>query len=229
MNQIKFFLDFDGTITTEDVVDRVLDRFADSSWKDVEKDWHEGRIGSRECLARQIALVRATPEDFAKLLSEVHVDPYFVSFMKTAKSLAVPVTILSDGFDKIIYEILNRCLSGSPELLSGLPVYCNKLEWDGPRLKAVFPYGICPHGCANCKEALIRGIAWPAGQVVFVGDGWSDRFAAQTAYLTFAKEELLKFCEENNINHKRYTGFNDVEQWLIHNAVYRPEPANRTM
>ena len=57
---IKFFVDFDGTITKKDVVDMILERFADPSWKTVEKDWTEGKIGSRECLTKQLALVSAS-------------------------------------------------------------------------------------------------------------------------------------------------------------------------
>ena len=52
VKRIKFFIDFDGTITLEDVVDRVLDRFASGEWKKVEREWVEGKIGSRECLSR---------------------------------------------------------------------------------------------------------------------------------------------------------------------------------
>ena len=41
------FVDFDGTIVPCDVTDFLLERFADPSWQEVEKDWQAGRIGSR--------------------------------------------------------------------------------------------------------------------------------------------------------------------------------------
>src|SRR5471032_695977 len=39
--------DFDGTITRTDVIDTILERFADPSWEAVEDEWLSGKIGSR--------------------------------------------------------------------------------------------------------------------------------------------------------------------------------------
>src|SRR3989338_8999040 len=138
MGKIRFFVDFDGTITTKDVVDLVLERFAKKEWRVVEKDWVEGRIGSRECLSRQIDFVVATEKDLLNLVEEAEIDPHFVSFLKEAKRLAIPVMIVSDGFDLFTEQILNRSLHDVPEILSSLPVFCNKLYWTGKGLKAVF-------------------------------------------------------------------------------------------
>lgn len=59
---VRVFVDFDGTISLEDTTDVILERFADPEWRTVEAEWLAGRIGSRECLARQIDLVRASRE-----------------------------------------------------------------------------------------------------------------------------------------------------------------------
>lgn len=40
--------DFDGTISRADVIDNVLQRFADPSWEGIEQEWLDGHIGSRE-------------------------------------------------------------------------------------------------------------------------------------------------------------------------------------
>ena len=54
-NNHVVFLDFDNTITSYDVFDNMLERFAKSQgWVALEKNWKEGRIGSRECLAGQM-------------------------------------------------------------------------------------------------------------------------------------------------------------------------------
>ena len=219
---MQFFLDFDGTITKTDVVDLILDRFASNKWKKVEEEWTQGRIGSRECLSRQIALVSVTKEEFFRLINEVEIDPYFVSFLKRSKAYGVPVTIVSDGFKIVIEEILKRALKNSPDLLRQLPVFSNRLEWVNGRLKACFPDGpSCEHGCANCKSKVIARHHKGGTKIVFVGDGLSDRFAAAAADLTFAKiganghSPLLKFCEEKKINHKKYTSFKDIEEWVV--------------
>lgn len=211
---IKFFIDFDGTISTTDVVDLVLEKFADAEWKRVEKEWAEGRIGSRECLSRQIALVRATNEDLKKLFCEVGIDSHFEGFLREAAARSLPLAIVSDGFDVAIQEILKRNIT--PVLMDKLPIFCNRLEWAGGRPLAYFTgNGACTHGCANCKPAVMAQFRSPGDFLVFIGDGLSDRFAAEAADLTFAKGKLLDFCRERGLRHIEYRNFKDIQQWLI--------------
>ena len=218
MNPMHFFLDFDGTITTTAVVDLVLGRFADDRWREIEKEWTDGKIGSRECLLRQTELIKATPEELEVLLREVKIDPHFTSFLKLAESLGVPVAIVSDGFDVMIEQILKQTLEATPQLVKAIPVFSNKLEWKEGRWHAIFPYEmLCQHGCANCKPVIMKKLSSKTDKVVFVGDGFSDRFAAKKANLTFAKGKLLDYCKENNYPYKKYSGFKEIETWLSKN------------
>ena len=62
------FLDFDGTISRCDVVDAILEAYADPGWLQIEATWQAGGIGSRECLRAQMSLVRATRASLDRLL-----------------------------------------------------------------------------------------------------------------------------------------------------------------
>ena len=211
----RFFVDFDGTITKNDVIDMILERFAKPEWKKIEKDWSQGRIGSRECLEKQMRLVQASPADLKKLVSEVELDVTFISFLKKTKKLSVPVIIVSDGLDWVIREVLKNNFQKSPELISEMEIYSNRLDWKKNGVGISFPNGpVCAHACANCKERIMKNLSAADDFVVFVGDGLSDRTAAGAATLTFAKNELLGFCEQNKIKHRRYTNFNDISKWL---------------
>ncbi|OIO37086.1 MAG: hypothetical protein AUJ72_05200 [Candidatus Omnitrophica bacterium CG1_02_46_14] len=213
---MQFFIDFDGTISKNDAVDLILERFASGEWKKVEQEWVAGKIGSRECLTRQMALVSASQKELTHLISQIEVDPHFVSFLKTAKDLNIPVTIVSDGFRFVIEGILNRILNNSEGLVNSLPIFSNELEWHGGRIQVLFPKGsVCEHGCANCKARVIDAQRKPKQRIIFIGDGLSDRFAAMASDLTFAKHKLLKFCEENSITHKRYSSFKEIENYII--------------
>jgi 2,3-diketo-5-methylthio-1-phosphopentane phosphatase len=212
---IRFFVDFDGTVTETDVVDLLLERFASPQWKVIEKRWVDGIIGSRECLAEQVKLISAEPSAFRELLKTVKVDPAFLSFLKRAGALSVPVTVVSDGFDLVIDAILQNTIG---DWLAGhdLPVYSNRLQWNGRGLEPIFPKSVgCEHGCANCKPAIMRRLSSAKDTVVFVGDGNSDRFAAETATLTFAKGKLLDYCRKKGIRHEAYQNFESVERWLV--------------
>ncbi len=210
---IRFFIDFDGTISTNDVVDLVLARFAKEEWKDTEALWAAGKIGSRECLSLQMALVSATEEEMKKLLGEVCVDPGFKPFLETLKKFSYDATIVSDGFDFIIQSVLEAHGVRKPLLP---PVYCNHLGWKDSRLSVSFANDKpCAHGCANCKPLVMERLRKPGEFSVFIGDGLSDRFAAKAADLTFAKGRLLDFCRENRLAHIGYSGFAEIEAWVL--------------
>lgn len=217
-NNLRFFIDFDGTVTTEDAVDLVLERFATEEWKIIEKEWSKGKIGSRECLTRQMALVSATQAEIQTLAASIQVDAGFVSFLRTLRSFSIPAVIVSDGFDVIIQAVLTRVLREEPAILKTFHVYSNRLSWVGERKTKPFfltSSGACKHGCANCKVRVMEKIKSDKDHVVFIGDGLSDRFAAAESGTVFAKKSLLQFCQEQKIAHKPYDGFREIEDWVL--------------
>ena len=75
------YVDFDGTIAPADPTDALFDRFCDPSWRTFEREWQEGRCTSRVCLARQVDLLRATPDAIDGFLATVTIDPQFAAFV----------------------------------------------------------------------------------------------------------------------------------------------------
>ncbi len=223
MKTIHFFLDFDGTITTTDVVDSVLEKFADKKWKDVEKEWQAGKIGSRECLSRQVELIKADPAQITDLVSKVSLDPYFVPFIQKAEELGALVTIVSDGFDLFIEQVLKKNLGSSSNYIKALPIFSNRLKPKSGGFEALFPTPIpCEHGCANCKAAVIKKQTSPDDLVLFVGDGLSDRYGARRAHITFAKGKLLEHCLEKDMDCIPYENFKKITDWLTDNhAIFK--------
>ena len=87
MMQWHIVCDFDGTITGTDVIDNILQRFADASWEAIEDQWMKGEIGSRECLRRQLSLVQASPAQLLAYFDSVDIDPDFPDFVDHVISL----------------------------------------------------------------------------------------------------------------------------------------------
>src|SRR5690606_30732785 len=79
-------VDFDGTIATVDTTDALLERFAEPGWHEIEAEWQAGRIGSRECLVRQIDLIKATPEAYDEFVASIQIDPGFLPFIAECKA-----------------------------------------------------------------------------------------------------------------------------------------------
>jgi 2-hydroxy-3-keto-5-methylthiopentenyl-1-phosphate phosphatase len=227
------FLDFDGTITLRDATDAILDAFADPQWLQIEDAWVSDRIGSRECLAAQMALVTATREQVDHLLDEIGVDPGLVMLLDVCAARATPVHIVSDGFDYCIDRILGRPDVNLLARLSGTHIVSSSLRLDGGQWRATFahPPQPCAHGCATCKPAAMACLKAAGAVTVFVGDGFSDRYAATSADIVFAKDKLATFCENASVP---YTSFDTlaavadrIDRWFGAGVLPSPSPSGK--
>ena len=196
-------VDFDGTVVLEDTTDLNLEHFADPSWRIVETAWIEGRIGSRECLSRQIDLVRASEADIDRLADAAPIDPDFADFVGACRKFGLRPMIGSDGFDRIIARVLSRAGIS-------LPVVGNRMVplGDG-RWRAEFPHmvGECRSQSGNCKCRQFQGQIAPR---LLVGDGRSDFCPASSATMVFAKKALAIHCRKSRIDHIEIASFADA-------------------
>ncbi|WP_062388059.1 MtnX-like HAD-IB family phosphatase [Pseudomonas abietaniphila] len=203
MMQWHIVCDFDGTITPTDVIDNILERFADSSWTDIEDEWLSGHIGSRECLSRQLALVRAYPAQLLAYFDSVQIDPHFPAFVEHALTLGATMDIVSDGLEQGIARILSR------HQLPLLPIIANGLrQVDRDRWRIVFPHAsdACRAASGNCKCKSTSH----AKRVLVIGDGKSDMCVASTADFVFAKGTLAEHCERHDIPFARFDSFAEL-------------------
>jgi len=133
------FCDFDGTITQLDVTDQILTQLAHPSWRDIEREWALGMIGSRECLERQIALVDAPAEELHAVIDSIPLDPHFAAFCRFARRRRIPLYIVSDGFDYVIRRLLKRAGLAGP-FRNGSHLFASALRVEGRRLLPSFPH-----------------------------------------------------------------------------------------
>ena len=78
--------DFDGTITEEDVGYDFLNRFTMESWGNIDKDYVEGKIGSKEAYTRIAKLISGTEKQMVDFICHHStLDPYFKEFYKFCK------------------------------------------------------------------------------------------------------------------------------------------------
>lgn len=197
------FVDFDGTIVPGDATDMLLDQYAEPAWLEIEADWKAGRIGSRECMARQVDLLRATPEQVDAVVATIEVDPAFPTFVEICKGRGIPVTVVSDGFDRTIAAVLER--AGLD-----LPFYANRLEWLGNRWRLAFPHGRtdCQSQSGNCKCQFPAAVR--ENYHVMIGDGRSDFCISGRVDKVFAKSALARHCHEQGLAHHQVAGFQEI-------------------
>ena len=114
--------------------------------------------------------------------------------------------ILSDGLDAYIKRVLSN--AG----LNLVPFFANHTEFVGQKLTVSFPYTDAECNlCGNCKRNHMLNTSADEDIIVYVGDGYSDRCPVRYADLVFAKRQLIKYCQEQNITYFEFNNFNDVQ------------------
>ncbi|WP_414476172.1 MtnX-like HAD-IB family phosphatase [Microvirga sp. M2] len=217
----RVLCDFDGTIALDDVTDALLTAFADPEWETVEEAWKAGRIGSDECMRRQVALLRAGLDDVNALLDRLPIDPTFPGFVRLCQERRIHVTVVSDGLDHAIDRILKR------EDLS-LEVRANRLVHSatgGWALECPHAADTCRVQAANCKCAAASEAR--DSLTVLVGDGRSDICLAERVDFVFAKSiggtpsTLLAHCRAHNLPHRAFESFAEVADGLAELGAFR--------
>ncbi len=202
---VAVYCDFDGTVT-EDVVDVLLTELADPRWREVEAEWVAGRIGSRECLARQIPLIRGGWAAVVRRLRQVKIELSFRPFVSWCRSRGIPVWIVSDGPDRVIHTLLNR------DGIAVDGVLANHLE-ESPtgQFSLMFPYpSIYPQCRAGlCKCQFVERKTTRTLHVI-IGDGQSDYCWAEQADWLFAKDALLTHCRSRGIPCTAFEDFDTI-------------------
>lgn len=197
-------IDFDGTVVDADITDSIIARYARPGWQEAERLWEEGKIGSRECLATQMALIDvplATVMDHVDGFSVHESFPHFIHFLRSTKT---PFCIVSDGFRIIIDRLLEKAGLG------GIPIHANILEGGESGLVCRFPHahGTCDSGACKCMVAMNAGGGLP---FIHIGDGRSDFCIARKALHVFSKGVLTGYCRDNKIPHTAFSDFRTVE------------------
>lgn len=205
---IHVFCDFDGTITTRDVTDFVLERLAPPEWLEIEAQWQRREIGSAECMQRQIGLIPASCHELDAVLDEIQIDEGFAEFVALCSYSGTKITILSDGVDYFIHRILKRYGLGGFEIFANklniLPGNCYQLTSPWRDAGCTFGAGVCK--CRLIKKKNVHRL--------FVGDGRSDFCVSAKPETVYAKGHLAAYCEKRAIPYKSYKTFHDVTAGL---------------
>jgi 2-hydroxy-3-keto-5-methylthiopentenyl-1-phosphate phosphatase len=192
----EVYCDFDGTITSLDATDAVLEAFALPAWRDWEARWVRGEITSQECLARQIELIQADRDTLIEFAADLPIDEGILTLDRRCSEHGVPLTIVSDGIDLLVEAVLRR------HGLLHLPVFSNHLRWNEsgrPTLSFPFAEKECKSGAGTCKCALTLPADPRASWPVYIGDGRSDQCVSGKMQTVFAKGTLRDWCERTGI------------------------------
>ena len=189
----------------------LFNQFSSGDWEAIDRDFCEGKIGSREAYTR-IAKIIVGDEESARRYVQNHsdIDPYFTSFHRYCVEKGIDVKIVSDGFDFYINTVLGIYH------LSEIPFYANCGLFLGKKgMDVSFPHFNEACGlCGTCKKKLVQSYRKEYDSIFFVGNGFSDRCAAREADFVFAKGSLYPYCIDQDITCHFFEDFQEILQDL---------------
>jgi 2,3-diketo-5-methylthio-1-phosphopentane phosphatase len=203
---VALLIDFDGTAALDNVGMALISAFAkDDSWRVIDDDYLNGRIGSRRAYQLLEGLMNQPPQRWRDhALAHHHLDPSLGELIQRAKDAGWLTEVLSDGFDTYIHALLER---------EGIDVAVKATAVTGEAAGAKFS---SPHMdpecgmCGTCKHWRVKSLQKKGYHVIFIGDGLSDRCAAQHADRIFAKDLLATHLVELGVPFEEFETLKDV-------------------
>jgi len=214
-SNFRLYVDFDGTVTDIDVGNGIFARFIRKEL--LEKGWHEEiinewkaeRLSSLQCLTMECANSVATEDEMKEELKNYPLTEGFVETAQFCQTNEIPLMILSDGLDYYIDHILK--MHG----LENIDFKANHLIFGESTLGVEFPHSEYGCGkCGNCKRWHMRTHSKQGECVIYVGDGYSDRYAIKSADVVFARRDLEAYCKRENIDYHPFETFHEVLSYL---------------
>lgn len=227
---LRVFIDFDGTLVEPNVAIELVERFAPDGREiahEIDRKLHHGEMTLREAWEQQASLLRSDQlgamTDF--VVREVPLRAGAHQLLDLLRRERVPVVVVSGGLDFYIRAVLAR------EGLD-LPIRSDVAEARGDgSLRVIHPEGHATcRKCGICKAQVLTQNEERVTRTVFVGDGSTDRFAAEVADIVFARGRLLTYCRNHGIPVFEFETFSPVTAnlagWLSGTATF-PEARSR--
>jgi len=203
-------VDFDGTITKEDTCVAVANRFSTKDWRELDEEWAAGNLSTQTCSERLFELMDFNENNLRSFLETIEIDDYFPEFIKLCREKDYDIYVVSDGFDFNISTVLGKYG------INDLKIYSNSFFFDDyGRYNLGFPYESqsCKK-CGTCKTEIYDKLRENSDEIIYIGDGYSDKCVASRADILFAKSYLAEYCDEKGIEYMEYDSFKDVIRYL---------------
>ena len=205
MSERTLVVDFDGTITEDDLLDTIAGTFGDPVvYQEVDDALDAGTLPLREVITREFKPVTKPLEEVVDWeLETVRVRPGFRELVRLAKERGWRFLVVSSGFHELIEPILER---------EGVDValHANRVDPRPDGWVVDWRYDDGCEACGeSCKRSIVRNLV-DGGEVVYIGDGYSDRCAAEDSDRVFATRELARYLDERGVPYEHFDDFHEI-------------------
>jgi 2-hydroxy-3-keto-5-methylthiopentenyl-1-phosphate phosphatase len=203
-------VDFDGTVTETDVLDTIASTFGDPAvYQEVEDGLHGGTMTLREVITREFEPVQMPLDEAVRwTLENVRMRPGFRELVELARERGWRVVVVSSGFHELIEPMLEH---------EGVEVelHANRVDVGPGGWRVIWRYDDeeCESCGESCKRSVVRRIAGD-DEIVYIGDGISDRCAAEASDRVFATRGLARYLDERGVSYERFDDFHSIAESL---------------
>lgn len=214
-NEIAILVDFDGTITTKDTNNLLVEVYGNETTDRLKKEFREGKLNFPEYFQGEMSQLRLTEDEYINfLLEKVEISPGFLEFYEKIKEKGIRIGIISGGFKNGIIPFLKK------HGIEDIEIFSNKLIFDRDMPHIEFLDGqdfkCCDKGpCGNCKIKHYNRYKKDSEKVIFIGDGTTDMPVAEVADVVFAKDSLAKYLDQKGIDYIFYEDFRDINKVIF--------------
>ncbi|MEK4098205.1 2-hydroxy-3-keto-5-methylthiopentenyl-1-phosphate phosphatase [Bacillus sp. FSL E2-0195] len=211
---IQVFCDFDGTITNNDNIMSIMEKFAPPEAEEIKQKILSQELSIQEGVSQLFRLIPINlHDDIIQFLQETaEIRTGFHEFIQFINENNISFYVISGGMDFFVYPLLQ-------EIIPKEQIYCNATDFSGEFVEVKWPHPCdeqCQHSCGLCKSSLIRELSSKDDFHIVIGDSITDLQATKQADKVFARDFLITQCEENRIAYTPFETFHDVLAELKH-------------
>ena len=204
--------DFDGTVTEADVSFMMLDAFADGDWRQLFRQYQEGKITVGRFNTDAFAMVSADRQQLlAAIKGKVKIRDGFHQLVDLCHKKDFRLVIVSNGLDFYIEDILKDIGLGDIEVFAAH----TRFHSGGLTVQYIGPEGRPLDN--DFKGSYVNLFLSQGYRIVYIGNGTSDMAPASRCHHIFATGDLMNLCQQQNLDCTPFTDFNQVvsalERW----------------
>ena len=209
------FSDFDGTITERDVIIMIMEKFALPEWVEIkDKILYKRSITLKDGVEKPFSLIDSSKkkEIIEFVRKEAKVRAGFDEFLDFCKKENIEFNVVSGGLDFFVESVLEKHKDK-------LKIFCNSGSFKSEKIKIDYKY--LPKDCTSCgdcgccKIEIIENYPKDEFIRILIGDSLTDLAASKVADIVFARGDLIKYLEQENIPHIPFESFHEVKEKLV--------------
>ncbi|MCQ4638383.1 HAD-IB family phosphatase [Anaerovorax odorimutans] len=198
------FIDFDGTITSEDTLDGVLQRL-------VPRELYEEKAAAM--MSGELTLAQVVREGFESIPSDqfpkifeyldtVPMREGFTQLLDTADQLNIPVVVISGG----LRQMIERKIGHLRDRLLGM--HYVELDLSGPNMQLRSDY---EEGAEILAKTRVME-QYDYKTALCIGDSYTDINMAAKSDVVFARDKLAQILDQKGISYTPWKDFYDVAE-----------------